>query len=474
VTSLIATVAFLCVMLGFFALDREPKARTSRALWIPVVWFWIACSRNVSEWLSSGAGSVSTSLDSSNRYLDGNPLDRNVMTALLALGLVVLWSRRRVVGAALRSNLPILLFFLYCAVSSLWSEHPDVSIKRWVKGIADLVMVLVVLTDRDRLTAIKRLLARVGFLFIPLSILLIRYYSDLGRAYNPWDGGLIWIGVTTTKNQLGMICLVLGLPSAWRVVEELRKGKANRRTGSIFVHSCIIVMAFWLIHTADSMTPFACFVLAGFVIVMTSSRFVARKPALVHLVVGAVLSVAFSALFLHIGSGLLANLGRDSTLTGRTDIWDMVIAMTPNRLLGAGYESFWVGERLRKIWAVYWNHPNQAHNGYLEIYLNLGWVGVTLLAVVIMNGYRQIIAAVRRKSPAATLCLGYFVAVLAYNFTESAFKMTHPVWLVFLLATTMVPEPRILRRAKVAAETDGQSQSADLQLVASKVIEVQA
>jgi hypothetical protein len=66
------------------------------------------------------------------------------------------------------------------------------------------------------------------------------------------------------------------------------------------------------------------------------------------------------------------------------------------------------------------------------------------------------------------------VAVLAYNFTESAFKMTHPVWLVFLLATTMVPEPRILRRAKVAAETDGQSQSADLQLVASKVIEVQA
>lgn len=472
--TLVATGVFICVMLGFFALDREPKARTSLALWIPVVWFWIACSRNVSEWLGSGGGSISSSLDSGNRYLDGNPLDRNVMTVLLSLGLFVLWTRRRVVGATLRANLPILLFFLYCAISSLWSEHPDVSIKRWVKAVADLVMVLVVLTEQDRFTAIKRLLARVGFVMIPLSILLIRYYSDLGRAYNPWDGGLSWTGVTTTKNQLGMICLVLGLPSAWRVIEELRRASRERRKGTIFVHSCIILLAFWLIHTADSMTPFACFLLAGFVIVMASSRVVTRRPVLVHLVVGAVLSVAFSALFLHIGSGLLANLGRDSTLTGRTDIWDMVIAMTPNPLLGAGYESFWVGERLRKIWAVYWNHPNQAHNGYLEIYLNLGWLGITLLAVAIISGYRHIIVAVRRKSPAAILCLGYFVASLAYNFTESAFKMTHPVWLIFLLATTAIPAPRLLRPAKAAAPTDAEPESAELQQMTSKVLEVQA
>jgi exopolysaccharide production protein ExoQ len=471
--TLVATAVFICVMLGFFALDREPKARTSLALWIPVVWFWIACSRNVSEWLSSG-GPVSASLDSANRYLDGNPVDRNVMTVLLSLGLFVLWTRRRVVGATLRANLPILSFFLYCAISSLWSEHPDVSIKRWVKAVADLVMVLVVLTDRDRFTAIKRLLARVGFVMIPLSILLIRYYSDLGRAYNPWDGGLSWTGVTTTKNQLGMICLVLGLPSAWRVIEELRKRRRDRRKGTIFVHCCIILMAFWLIHTADSMTPFACFILAGLVIVMASSRAVSRRPALIHLVVGAVLSIAFSALFLHIGSGLLANLGRDSSLTGRTDIWDMVIAMTPNRLLGAGYESFWVGERLQKIWAIYWNHPNQAHNGYLEIYLNLGWLGVTLLAVVIVSGYRHIIAGVRRKAPEAVLCLGYFVAAVAYNFTESAFKMTHPVWLIFLLATTTIPATRVLRRAETGTPTDVDSRSAELQLTTAKVLEVPA
>src|SRR6202030_4617512 len=132
----------------------------------------------------------------------------------------------------------------------------------------------------------------------PGSFCLIRFYADRGRAYNPWDGGLSWTGVTTTKNQLGMICLVLGLPSAWRVIEELRKRSRDRRKSTIFVHCCMILMAVWLIHTADSMTPFACFILAGLVIVMASSRAGRRRPALIHLVVGAVLSIAFSALFL--------------------------------------------------------------------------------------------------------------------------------------------------------------------------------
>jgi exopolysaccharide production protein ExoQ len=166
-----------------------------------------------------------------------------------------------------------------------------------------------------------------------------------------------------------------------------------------------------------------------------------------------VLAVSFSALFLNIGSGLVQNLGRDSSLTGRTEIWNMVTSMTPNRLLGAGYESFWVGQRLQKIWAVYWSHPNQAHNGYIEIYLNLGWIGVGLLVVAILAGYRNIMAAARKRYGTSLLRLGYFVAAIAYNFTESAFKMTHPVWITFLLVTISVPEFRPLRRSKVKPES---------------------
>jgi O-antigen ligase len=308
---------------------------------------------------------------------------------------------------------------------------------------------MVVLTDEDSLAATKQLFKQVGFLVIPLSILLIRFYSDWGRVYNPWDGTLTYTGVTTNKNQLGMICLIYGLAAAWRILEVVRVKRWARNWGTLVANGIIVATGLWLIRAADSMTPFACFALAGGVMVACSLRSVARKPWLIHLLVVSVLAVAFSALFLGIGSGLVQNLGRDSTLTGRTDIWNLVLPMTPSALLGAGYENFWTGGRLQKIWSVYWNHPNQAHNGYIEIYLNLGWIGVILLALVIITAYRKVVAAVRRRADAAPLRLAYFIVAVAYNFTEAAFKMTNPVWIVFLLATTFVPEAALRTGSKL-------------------------
>jgi O-antigen ligase len=128
-------------------------------------------------------------------------------------------------------------------------------------------------------------------------------------------------------------------------------------------------------------------------------------------------------LFADVGGVLLEQVGRDGTLTGRTELWPIVIALTDHPVLGTGFESFWLGERLQKIWDVYWWHPNEAHNGYLEIYVTLGWVGLGLVAAVAINGYRSI--------------------AIAYNFTESAFKTLHPIWFAFLLAVVVVPRPRV-------------------------------
>ena len=459
--SLIATAVFALLILGLFWLDRDRKAKTSWALLLPTVWLFIASSRNVAEWFASGPMTVSG--EQADRYLDGNPLDRNVMTGLLIIALVVLFRRRKTM-TVLRSNLPILLFFFYCALSAVWSDHPDLSLKRWVKAIGDLVMALIVLTDEDSLAAMKQLFKQVGFLVIPLSILFIRFYSDLGRVYNPWDGGLTYTGVTTNKNQLGMICLIFGLAAAWRILEVLMAKRWARTWGTLIANGVIVATGLWLIRAADSMTPFACFALAGGVMVLCSLRSVASKPLVIHLLVVSVLAVAFSALFLGIGSGLVQNLGRDSTLTGRTDIWNLVLPMTPSAWLGAGYESFWTGDRLQKIWSVYWNHPNQAHNGYIEIYLNLGWIGVTLLAIVIITAYRKLVVAVRRRSDAATLRIAYFIVAVAYNFTEAAFKMTNPVWIVFLLATTFVPEATAHARAKLKAAVKVPAPLAELPL----------
>jgi len=125
---LIALGFCFLVIWQLFRLNREEDVRTSRALWFPTFWLFIAASRNVSAWLQySGSGA--------DQYLEGSPMDRAVLSAVLALGLVVLFGRAGRTNLLLRSNLPILLYFFYCGVSVIWSDFPDVSFKRWFRAM---------------------------------------------------------------------------------------------------------------------------------------------------------------------------------------------------------------------------------------------------------------------------------------------------------------------------------------------------
>ena len=153
--------------------------------------------------------------NATDAYIDGSPLDRNVLTVLLILGLVVLSKRTRQVRAILASNPIIVIFFIYCLISLLWADYPFVVFKRWIRSVGDVVMVLVIITDPNWVDALKRLFTRVGYLVIPLSVLLIRFYPSLGRFYS--RGGVPeWTGVGTDKNALGMICMIFGVSLLWR------------------------------------------------------------------------------------------------------------------------------------------------------------------------------------------------------------------------------------------------------------------
>ena len=431
----IATVVYALLILGLFWLDRDPKARTSAALWIPTIWLLLASSRSVSQWLQMGSR-----MDSPGQLTDGSPLDRLVYTGLLALGLIVL-ARRRDVGRLLQLNRPVVLFFFYCALSLLWSDFPDVAFKRWTKALGDFVMILIVLTDREPTNAIKRLLARTTYLLIPLSLLLIKYYPDIGRTYGRWDWKTYYTGVTLDKNTLGVICLFLGLGSLWRFLLAFQDPKDTGRLRRLTAHGLILAMVLRLFWIINSMTSLSCFLIASALLLATAFRPVVRRPAVVHWLVAAVLCASISVLFLGFSPGVLKTMGRDPTLTARTEIWTVVLSIANNSLVGTGFESFWLGPRLEKIWSVYSWGPAEAHNGYLEIFLNLGWVGLALLALVIAAGYRTVVAAYRRHLPTGNLWLAYFVVGLIYNFTEAAFfRMMAPAWIFFLLAITGVPE----------------------------------
>jgi exopolysaccharide production protein ExoQ len=432
---LISALVFFFAILTLFKLDAEPKSRTSPALWLSVAWLLINGSRPLTAWFES-----SSLVLSAQNLEEGNPLDRNVYLVILIAAVIVLIGRRARVAKILRANRAIPLFLFYCAVSIAWSDYSFVSFKRWIKLVGDFAMVLIVLTDPDRSSAIKRVLTRVAFILIPVSVLLIKYYPELAIYYDPWTGRRMVSGVAVDKNMLGMTCLVFGLGVFFQVFSLYLDKKNRVRTRRLIAQGIVLAMVFWLFNQADSMTSFSCFIMGSVVVAAMSVFKMTRKPGMVHLLVGGLIGASFSTLFLHIGSGALETMGRNPTLTGRTEIWAGLLQFSGNPLIGTGFDSFWLGTRLQRIWAAGGQlyGINESHNGYLETYLNLGWIGVALLAVFIVAGYRDIIRSLR-QDPDTRIRLAFFVVAVIYNFTEAAFRATCSIWFVFVLATTAVP-----------------------------------
>jgi O-antigen ligase len=130
-------------------------------------------------------------------------------------------------------------------------------------------------------------------------------------------------------------------------------------------------------------------------------------------------------------------LGKDPTLTDRTKLWHAVLQVPINPVFGTGFENFWLGERREKLWDIYWWHPNEAHNGYLETYLNLGLVGLALMLLLFLFAFFEGRKMLFSNFEYARFQLGFLAAFVLYNCTEAAFKALHPLCFIFY-ATIMV------------------------------------
>jgi hypothetical protein len=146
--------------------------------------------------------------------------------------------------------------------------------------------------------------------------------------------------------------------------------------------------------------------------------------------------------FLLGGQGAVASaLGRESHLSGRTEIWGAVIPAASNPIVGDGFESFWNSEgadKARQTLVKEGFSPTvmaglqEAHNGYIEIYLQLGWIGICLIALVIVTGYKRAFNAYRRDPELGSLFIAYVAAATVYGITEAGFRTMSPS-LIFLL-----------------------------------------
>jgi exopolysaccharide production protein ExoQ len=431
----LALLICILFMLYLFWMDLKKSDGPSNALWIPLVWMFLAGSRYVSSWLNLGAPPL-RSVDS---YSQGSPVDAVVFFFLIAAGVFILSRRRIDWGRLVMQNKWIWLYFLYCGISIIWSDYPFISFKRWIKELGNPIMILVILTEKRPYEAVGVILRRLSFLMLPLSVLFIKYYPDLGRAYF-WGGQVSLTGIGHQKNDLGLICLMSGIYYSWNFLLN-RKGDFKFGGRDNIIDFMLIGMGVWLLYKAQSATSLACLVVAMSLFFMGCTTLVARRPGRIVVLLMIVVSLfLFLEATLDVRDSVIRILGRDPSLTHRTITWDVVRGMVVNPLVGVGYQSFWLGERLEIIWEKLGAHFIQAHNGYLEQYLNLGLVGVAFIGGIILSGLLKVRKYLYVDYPAAMLRLCFIVTAVLYNYTEAAFYGINNIWLLLLLGVIEISD----------------------------------
>jgi exopolysaccharide production protein ExoQ len=423
------TLAFIAWL---FWRDIRQRPNITGAVWLPLLWVLIIGSRFVSEWLNLGTPQSAEALE------DGSPADRLFFLSLMIAGACVLYRRRLRIGAIVRNNGWLTAFLVYCLIATLWSDFPLVALKRWIKILGHPIMALVIFTEPDRQEAIRRLMKRCAYILFPVSILFIKYFPEWGRGFDAWTGRGVNFGITNDKNALGYDCMVLGTFFAAHWMTTYRAAKDRVRRAELALTAGFLTMIVWLLMQADSKTSLVCLAIAVMTMACVSLRFVNKRYLVLYLIVTVLTLAAVESVF-GVYAYTIQALGRNETLTDRTDIWREVLNIDINPFFGAGFESFWLGERLERLWGIFWWHPNQAHNGYLETYLNLGWVGVFMLAAMCISAFLKAKRALLSDLQWGRFRLGLLLAILVYNYTEASFKSVHLVWFAFYIVALEYP-----------------------------------
>jgi exopolysaccharide production protein ExoQ len=442
----LALLLWFVLLLGLLLFDPAKDPETSLALWVPLIWVCIIASRLPSQWMGGSVGSAMQAFE------EGNSLDRSVFLFLIALAVGILAARSFNWGSFFARNVFLMLFLFFALLSVIWSDFPFVSLKRWIRDLGHYLVVLVVLSDPRPFEAIRTLLRRLCYILIPLSVVFAKYFPALGRRYSYWTGAGVFVGAASDKNNLGVLCLISGIFFIWDTVIRWSSRKDRRVKRIIIVNIAFIAMTLWLLHYGDSATSSVCLAVGCLVILAAHSRMGRRHLTFLKVMIPVALCVCLIITFAFgINRELTAAVGRNATLTDRTDLWKVLLSMHTNPLVGTGYEGFWLGPRFKWISETF-AEVNEAHNGYLEVYLNLGGIGLLLLGGFLMSSYRMICRRLTTTFSLGSLSLALWIVVILYNITEAAFKF-QLMWVIFLLLAMVVPE-RVEQRVRAHPVSD--------------------
>jgi O-antigen ligase len=349
--------------------------------------------------------------------------------ALLLAGLQI----RPLAAAVLRSPLLSLLVAL-AFVSALWSLDPEVTVRRAMAVLLTTLSGMVIATCFDWPRLVEVLATAFGVL-AAMSVATVVLAPSYGIMTADFPGA--WRGVWDHKNALGYNMSV-------GFVVFVAAAMLSRRRRWLWWGLAAAAMTLVVLSTSKTslIGCLAAVFLAGVV-------WIARRgPAGAVLATWILVGGLFAAGFLFVlDPGLLFRvLGKDETLTGRTRIWAAVLRQIARRpWTGYGYGAVWTEP---SSWGpLPWISKEQgfvvheAHNGWLAIWLELGYLGLCAAAATVAEVWVRVAFGMLRR-PSTYLTLPFLAIFSLHSVTEAALLAQNDfIWLIFAAIALKVAAP---------------------------------
>jgi exopolysaccharide production protein ExoQ len=375
------------------------------------------------RFLSAGTGEDAT---------EGDTQIQIILVVLYLAVAVLALSEFRHTMESIRRTPAIVGLLLLALASPLWAEMPDLVFRR-AMALAGTCLFGIVLAARFSFLEQLKMLRWVLRFAAVLSVTIV----ILGHGVIASNGGESVRGVFNHKNRLGA-AMALALLVEWYIPEQARWLKVIKSISLGLVASLLLY--------SNSMTSVV--TVAVTLLIMWAFRTIYHRYKLLVPVLFPILLFAgllFGAMGVSVGS-LTESMGRSSDLTGRTELWGSIATMILDRpILGFGFSGFWEGASTEASVVennIGWS-PSYSHNGYLEITLSLGLVGLFLFLWILRTGLRR--ALLYAENPRSTLDLwplAFLVLFTIHNFAECTILWQNCLEWSLCVTTIMACDPR--------------------------------
>ncbi len=364
--------------------------------------------------------------------MDSTSNTKRLVSLLLVYGvaLIALLLRPTKHTFALVLNPVVLLVIGLPLVSVMWSLDPSLSMKRAIAHALTIVFLLL-MASRLTLEEFCRALLIGLTLTAMLSLALVFVAPGIGVAQTGSNAGA-WQGGLIHKSNLGRVC-VMGLVLALCFP---RSGVVSDRWLRIV---CALSCGVLLIGT-QSRVAWMTFAVALLVTAVFKILQIRTIDLWIRLLVLALGLMCFGGLVYFYFEATIEASGRDLTFTGRSSLWAAAVSAARDNhpVLGAGFGAFWFDGNAEAIWyhILHWNGvPSHGHNGYLDAWLEMGWLGVFSLFLLVPVLAFTILCRLRDAEQGGYwfVLLVLHVSFLAINLAGTiSFKHSEIFWVCFL------------------------------------------